>query len=76
VPAVLSASVGPGGRGLALGSPERVAGGDRGGTRGRDTAAEGWQAVHPGHRGRTEIPGEVGNRGHPGVHTINKKTKQ
>jgi len=58
-PAVRAASIGPGGRQLASDSSERVIGGDRGGTRGRDGAAEELQAVRPGHRRRPEVPGEA-----------------
>ncbi|XP_037728626.1 voltage-dependent calcium channel beta subunit-associated regulatory protein-like [Drosophila subpulchrella] len=57
--AVHAASFGPGGRRLARGRQERVAGGYRGSTRGRDGTAEGRQAVRPGLRRREEVPEAV-----------------
>jgi len=73
--AVHAASIGPGRRRLARGRQERVAGGNWGGTRGRDGTAEGRQALRPGQRRRKEVPGEARRRGHPGVHSINKQQK-
>jgi len=68
--AVHAAGIGAGGRRLARDRQERVAGGNRGGTRGRDGTAEGWQALRPGQRRRTTVPGEARSRGHPGVRFV------
>jgi len=68
--AVHAAGIGPRGRRLARDRQERVAGGNRGGARGRDGTAEGRQALRPGQRRRTKVPGEARSRGHPGVRAI------
>jgi len=67
---VHAAGIGPVGRRLAQDRQERVAGGNRGGTRGRDGTAEERQALRPGQRRRTKVPGEARSRGHPGVRAI------